>query len=113
MLKPEVSLPVGLATGALVWAIYQGALPPLVDTRVVEPGDRDLAGAERSATWTAAAIVSGISLIAKDPTVFVLGGSLVVAMAWLHRYSAQINPATGRVDITRRETTNAMSEEMA
>jgi hypothetical protein len=94
-LKREVSLGVGLATAALVWGVYNTALPSIADVRVGAPGDRDIAASERTATWTAAAAVAGISLLAKDPTVFVLGGSMVVALAWWHRHSNQYNPSTG------------------
>jgi hypothetical protein len=100
MLKREVSLGVGLATAALVWGIYQGALPTLAEGRVSDPQDRDLAGAERAASWTAAAAVAGVSLIAKDPTVFILGGSMVVALAWLHRHANHNNPMTGAASYT-------------
>lgn len=86
-LSREVSLGTGLAVAGLVWGIYNSALPSVAETRVASPNDNDLAAAERTATWTAAAVVSGISLLAKDPTVFVLGGSMVVALAWWHRHS--------------------------
>ena len=32
-LKPEASLPIALATAALVWAIYAGALPTAAGAR--------------------------------------------------------------------------------
>lgn len=95
-LKPEASLGVGLATAALVWGIYQHATPTLVDHRVGRPDDTDAAAAERTASWTAAAVVAGVSLIAKDPTVFVLGGTMVVALAWWHRHANIVNPDTGK-----------------
>src|SRR6185369_13477202 len=76
-LKREVSLGVGLATAALVWGIYNSALPSIADVRVSQPDDPDAAAVERAATWTAAAAVAGVSLISRDPTVFVLGGSMV------------------------------------
>lgn len=94
-LPRQVSIGVGLATAALVWGIYNSALPTIADARVSEPDDRDLSSAERAATWTAAAAVAGVSLIAKDPTVFVLGGSMVVVLAWWHRHSNMYNPSLG------------------
>lgn len=94
-LKRETSLGVGLATAAVVWGVYNSALPSIAEARVAKPHDQDLAAAERTATWTAAAIVGGISLIAKDPTVFVMGGTMVVALAWWHRHSNAYNPAMG------------------
>lgn len=94
-LKREVSLGVGLATAALVWGVYNSALPSIADVRVGSPGDGDIAASERTATWTAAAVVAGVSLLAKDPTVFVLGGAMVVTLAWWHRHSNMHNPSLG------------------
>lgn len=95
-LKPEVSLGVGLATGVLVWSIYSHAMPALVDHRAGDPDDMDAAAAERVATWTAAGVVAGISLIAKDPVVFMVGGTMVVALSLWHRHANMVNPLTGR-----------------
>lgn len=94
-LPRTVSLGTGLAVVGLVWGIYNAATPTIADIRVADPEDRDIASAERTATWISAAVVSGVSLIAKDPTVFVLGGSMVVALAWWHRHSNHFNPSLG------------------
>lgn len=94
-LKRETSLAVGLATAALVWGIYNSCLPTVADIRASEPDDRDAAAAEKAAAWTAATAVSAVSLIAKDPTVFILGGSMVVALSWLHKHANNYNPTMG------------------
>ncbi len=94
--KPEVSLGIGLATAALVWGIYNSALPSLAEARVTDQNDRDLAAAERTATWTSAAVVSGVSLIAHDATVFILGGAMVIGLAWMHRHANQVHPQVGK-----------------
>lgn len=91
-LKPEISLPVGLAVGALVYGIYQNGLPPVVDIRTAPQNHPDVEAAERAAAWTSAAAVAGISLIAKDPTVFIIGGSMVIIMSWWHRHANNVNP---------------------
>lgn len=95
-MKPEVSIGVGLATAVLVFSIYQHAVPALVDHRVGEPDDPDAAAALRVASWTAAGATAGISLLAKDPTVFVMGGVMVIAMDLWHRHANLVNPLTGR-----------------
>lgn len=94
--RPEVSLGVGLATAALVWGVFNSALPSLAEARVTDQGDRDLESAERTAAWTATAIVAGISLISKDATVFVLGGAMIVGLSWLHRHANMVHPALGK-----------------
>ena len=95
-LKPEISLTVGLATAVLVFAIYQQATPSIADIRVGDELDPDIEDAERVASWTAAGTVAAVSLLAKDATVFILGGSMVIAMAWMTRHADAVNPLTGR-----------------
>lgn len=100
-LKSEVSIGVALATGAVVWGIYSNATPNLTDIRVAPPGDTNVDATRKSAAWTATAVVAGISLIAKDATVFIIGGSLVVVLDWLHRHANAFNPDTGRASMPR------------
>lgn len=95
-MKAEASLGMGLAVGVLVFGIYQHTMPSLIDHRAGDPGDVNAASAERAATWTAAAVVAGVSLLAKDPTVFVVGGAFVIALSFFHRHANLVNPTTGR-----------------
>lgn len=99
MLKPEVSIPVALATGTLVWAIYSNATPTIADVRVAEPGNTDIESSRKLAAWTSAAAVAGISLIAKDPTPFILGGAMVITLDWWHRHANAVHPATGKASL--------------
>jgi hypothetical protein len=39
-LKPETSIEVGLATAALVWAVFQTHMPTLADTRSSKPNNQ-------------------------------------------------------------------------
>lgn len=96
LLKPEVSLPVALATSAVVYAIY-GNIPDVPDIRVSEPNDADLAGAEKTARWTSAGVVAGISLVARDPNIFIIGGIAVIVMSWWHRHANMLDPVTGKL----------------
>lgn len=97
MLKPETSVMVGLATAAVVFGIYTNALPPVVDIKDGEPGDEMIGSTEKTAAWMSAAAVGAISLITKDPTVFVLGGSMVIGMSWWNRHANEVNPQWGTV----------------
>jgi hypothetical protein len=98
-LKPEVSLSVGLATAALVYGIYSNATPPITDIRASRPGDATIDASRKFATWTSAAVVAGISLVAKDPTIFILGGSMVVALDWATRHGNLVSPMTGKAAV--------------
>jgi hypothetical protein len=91
-LKPEMSVAAGLATAALVFGIYQNATPNIADIQASAPNDAIVSSTERMATWTAAVAVSGISLIAKDSTIFVVGSAMIITLAWWHRHANAINP---------------------
>lgn len=94
MMKAEVSIPVALATAGVVWGVYQLALPSLADARAIEPDSRDLSSAERQALVVSVGVASGIALLAKDSTPFIVGGLFAVAMSWCHRHSNMINSQT-------------------
>jgi hypothetical protein len=93
--SPQASVATGLAVGGIAFTVYNMSLPPLTDLRAAEPENIDADHAERTATWVAAGIVTGVALITQDATVFVIGGSVVVALAWLYRHANQVTPVTG------------------
>jgi hypothetical protein len=97
--KPEVSLGLGLATGAVVYGTWQFFVPNQSDVRVGKPGDETLEKARKQAAWFSAAIVGGISLIAKDATIFIVGGIIVVALDWATRANNFTNPVSGRIEV--------------
>jgi hypothetical protein len=96
-LKAEVSLPIALATGAVVYGIYAVTLPPVAETRVTMPGNQHIAASRKTAAWTAAAVVAGISLLAGDPAIFIVGGAMVVAEDFIQRHANAVHPQTGKV----------------
>lgn len=96
LLKPEASLGLSLATATVVYGIYTAALPNVADARSIDQRNTDLEAAERLAGWTAAGVVAGISLLAKDPTIFIFGSGMVIAMSWWHRHADMVNPLTGK-----------------
>ena len=99
-MKPEVSIPVALATGAVVVGTYSAMSPSNADQRTVQPGTTGaemLAGSERTALFVSVGVCGGISLIAKDPIPFVVGGLLAVGLSWAHRYAANVDPSTGKL----------------
>lgn len=104
MLKPETSVMIGLATGALVWSIYSNATPTIADIRVAPPLDPEISGSRKAATITAAGTVAAISLIAKDPTIFIIGGVMVIAADFMHRHANLINPETGLLGLPGRHS---------
>lgn len=100
MLKPEVSVPTSVVVAGLVYAVHQNATPDMASVRGSVPGTMphaDVDRAERQATWFSVALVSGVSLIAKDTTIFVVGGLTTIALAWWSRYANDVYPTVGRL----------------
>jgi hypothetical protein len=97
MLKPEISLPIALATSAVVYGIFQSHLPSVAETRITMPGNANLDAARRTATVTAVAVVAGISLLAHDPTILIIGGTVTVVLDVVNRHANAVNPKTGKM----------------
>lgn len=91
-LKPEFSIMGGLAVGAIVFAIHSQATPTQADIQALPPGLPDIDSAERKATIMSAGVVAGVSLIAKDPGIFLIGSAMTIALALWTRHS---NHTTG------------------
>lgn len=90
-LKPPEEITIAVAVSAMAYASYQFFLPSVADVRSLEPGNKDIQSAERTATVLAAGFVGLVSLIAKSPSVFMLGGGTVIAAAWSHRHADQVS----------------------
>lgn len=113
-LKPEFSIMTGLTVAALVYAVYSNALPPVADVRTAQPGNDDVDAANKLAGWTAAGAVAGISLIAKDATVFILGGTMVVVLNWWHKHANAVMPEIAKaVPFTTDEQMQVAPDQMA
>jgi len=97
-LPSDKSLLVGLALAGGVFAIHQNLTPSLADVRVAEPQDPDVDSAERTATLVGSALVTSVALMARDATVFVLGETVVLAMAWTYRHANLVDPRTRGVN---------------
>ncbi|MEU0398350.1 hypothetical protein ABZ208_37530 [Streptomyces sp. NPDC006208] len=95
-LKADSEVSIALATGVLAYGSYQMALPTVADIRSVEKNNSDIQGAERVAAWVSATLVSGIALITKSPSVFVVGGAVVIAASWMTRHADQVDTVSKR-----------------
>jgi|ERR1035441_7890323 hypothetical protein len=96
-LKPEVSLPIALGTAAVVWGVYSHFMPPVADVKAADPNNKVMDSTRREATFIAAGVVGGISLITKDPSIFIVGGAMVVALDFAHRHANVSHPVTGQL----------------
>ena len=95
ILKPDGSIGIGIATGALVYAIYDHSLPPSATIHATDAGDINVEAARRKATWTSAGVLSAITLLTKDVNVFILGASVLFALDMHTRHANASNPQTG------------------
>jgi|SRR5581483_3744931 len=96
-LKQEDALLTGLATAAVVYAVYQTHLPTVAGARASKAGNKHMETGRKQATIIAVGVVAGISLLARSPTVFVIGGAMVIALDTVHRMANATDNQTGTV----------------
>ena len=97
MLTPEKSIGFGLACVTITYAAYSHMLPNHADMRAAPAYDDNIDSARKKALWFAAGSTAALSLLTKDPMVFIIGGASVVAIDWFTRHSNATDPNTGQV----------------
>jgi len=97
ILKPEGSLISGIATGALVYGIYQMNLGNLASVHTTQAGDGNARAARKKAAIEAVTAVAAISLLAKDVNIFILGGGIAILLDWHARHAIESHPETGQL----------------
>lgn len=94
-MKPEYSVVSGLAVGGLVVAIHANATPTMADIQSLPAGQPEIAQQEKKATWMCVGIVSIVSLLAKDPTIFVIGALTTAGMSLATKHANWATPGAG------------------
>jgi hypothetical protein len=97
MLKQEDALLTGLGVAAVVGTIYAVHVPTTAAVRASAPNNMHAEASRKSASWTAAVVVVGASLLARDPTVFVIGGVVVIALDFAHRLANSTDNQSGQL----------------
>jgi hypothetical protein len=95
ILKPDGSIGVGLATAGLVAGIYALTMPSTAQVHATDAGDINISAARKKATYTAATVLSGVTILTKDVNVFVLGGIVLFALDFNARHANSTDPDTG------------------
>lgn len=90
-LKADAEVSIALATSVMAYGAYQLALPSMADVRSLEPNNRDIQGAEKTAAWVSAGLVAFVALITKSPNVFILGGATVIAASWMTKHADRVD----------------------
>jgi hypothetical protein len=91
-LKPENELVISGVTAGIVYGIFTLNVPPLADVRANEvstsPGSSSMNTYKvvNTATITSAAVVTGLALLARSKTVFIVGGALTLIEAWKYHF---------------------------
>jgi hypothetical protein len=99
VLKPENSMIAGLAVVGLVIANYNlhnGAVAS-VALSPAESGSGTLTTSNRKAGWSSLVMIAGISLLAKDGNIFILGAAAVIAMHSSYLHSIAVSPAVNAI----------------
>jgi hypothetical protein len=99
VLKPENSMIAGLAVVGLVIANYNLHNGPAAAVALspAESGSGNLSTANKKAGWTSIIMVAGVSLLAKDANIFILGMATVIAMHSSYLHSIAVSPSLGAI----------------
>lgn len=94
ILKPDGSIAIGIATMVGVTFIYNSQLPAGAIIHNTNANNENIDASRKKATWTAAGVLSIITLLTRDVNVFILGGVTLAALDFSARHANASNPAT-------------------
>lgn len=99
ILKPDQSVMTGIASGAVIMAIYSGALPTFANIRASAPQDGDIESQRKMAAWTSAGLLGLMFLLTRDRNAFMIGGLVLAGTDFMVKHSNGINPATKALEV--------------
>jgi hypothetical protein len=97
VLKPGESVGVAIGTGAIVFGVYSAHLPALVDTKSAKAHNTQVNQSLKVSAFTSAAIIGGVTLITRDATPLIIGGTVMLLAHYAHAKANASSPATGKV----------------
>jgi hypothetical protein len=97
ILKPQGSVAMGIATGVLVYTIFDRSLPDAATMHATRPYDINIESGRKKAVYTSAAVLSAVTLLTKDVNVFILGGIVLIALDVHARHANVTSPSTGEL----------------
>jgi len=98
---PENAMLVGLGEVAVIYTLYQKAVPNDTDVRAASALDRDVEAARRHAAWQSAFLIGLVFLITNDLNSAVIGGAGLAGIDLMTKHANGVNPNTGK--LTGRE----------
>jgi hypothetical protein len=96
-LKPEHSLGASLAVMALDFGIFQINLPSTADLKSAAPHNSAIKSSITAAGWTSISACAALSLLARDPNIFIFGGGFAALLTWYYKHANMVHPGTGQV----------------
>lgn len=109
-LKQQDALLTGLATAAVVITIYQHNMPAVAQVRASKPGNQHVSASRQQAAIIGVVIVAGISWLAKDPTVWVVAGTTLVALDISQRMANATDNVSGKIPAAAPDATAAPTD---
>ena len=97
ILKPDGSVVVAIATGILVYAIHDRALPDMATIHQTGALDGNIDAARKKAVWAEAGAVALVTLLTKDVNPLVIGGFMIFALDWHTRHANASDNETGNL----------------
>jgi hypothetical protein len=86
-LKPTDELIVSATSIAIVYAIFSQGTPNYADVRADTPGNSNTHAAVKMAAVTSVGVVGTLALVAKSPTVFTIGGLMIIFETWKYHFA--------------------------
>jgi hypothetical protein len=96
-LRPADSITISLATGIGVAAIYNQDIGPVADVHQTQSGDQAINAAIKKAGWKSLLLVAGITLLARDLNVVLVGGSMVILEHTMYLHADMAAPHSGEI----------------
>lgn len=96
--KPADSITISLAAAAGVFVVYGSKVGPVADVHATEAGDPNVNAAIKKAGIESLLLVLGLTFLARDLNIAILGGSAVILEHVMYLHGEMSNPANGQIE---------------
>jgi hypothetical protein len=96
-LKPSEEVQLSALVAALVYSVFSLNAPNLADVKAAQPNNSTVHKSVKTAALTAVAVTAGVAILSKSPTVYVVGGAVIIAESWKYMGANATQPNTGAV----------------
>lgn len=95
-LKPNEEVMASAFALTAVYSIFSLQVPNLADVKAAPSNNPNVYKSVKGAAVESAAVVAGVALLAKSPTIFTVGSLAIVALSWHYHHANAVAPSTGR-----------------